>query len=190
MLDRLVLATPHILQLTEQLVGTATSGLAHGAEQGGAAVASSLVTQAGTTAAEVMVTRGGKTTGEAVAAAGRQGGQVLSRGLAVVYILALAGREIYRGFCKAAQEQKQVEAALREVEGKAKLAAVSARQEFLGRVNHFVAAELAPVSRALREEIRALSQQDSNAEKGIVLASELRERLEAAILDLNVRTKG
>jgi 50S ribosome-binding GTPase len=126
---------------------------------------------------------------EVVDAAARAGALALGRLVGPVVMVAFAGWELYQGLCRANLERAAREAALREVEARAGLAAAMARQEFLGRASRFVEEALAPFAAALREEIHARARQQAGAEKRLAHASALRERIERAMNELKARTR-
>jgi hypothetical protein len=104
-------------------------------------------------------------------------------------MVAFAGWELYQSLRRAELEQAARDAALREVEARAGLAAAMARQEFLGRAGRFVEEALAPFAAALREEIHARARQQVGVEKRLAQASALRERIERAMNELKARTR-
>jgi hypothetical protein len=126
---------------------------------------------------------------EAADAAARAGALVLGRLVGPAVMVAFAGWELFQGLRRAELEQAARQAALREVEARAGLAAAMARQEFLGRASRFVEESLAPSAAALREEIHARAREQAGVEKRLAQASALRERIERALNELKARTR-
>src|SRR6516225_6045178 len=60
-------------------------------------------------------------------------------------LILTAGWEVYRGWSKAKEEVRQREVALRELQGTARRATATAREQFLGRASCSVAKVLSPL---------------------------------------------
>jgi len=104
-----------------------------------------------------------------------------------VIVILIAAWEVYKGYCKANEEDGKRQAAMREAENRAALAATSAREKFLGCTCHSVSDTLAPLIRQLTEELRARGRQGGILEARLAQVGELRNQLQQVIAELNAR---
>jgi len=102
-------------------------------------------------------------------------------------VISIAAWEVYNGYCKANEEAGKRQAAMREAENRAALAATSAREKFLGCTCHSVSDTLAPLIRQLTEELRARGRQGGILEARLAQVGELRNQLQQVIAELNAR---
>jgi hypothetical protein len=104
-----------------------------------------------------------------------------------VVVSLIAVWELYQGYCKANEEDGKRQAAMREAENKAALAATNAREKFVGCACHSVSDTLAPLIRQLTEELRARGRQGGILEARLAQVGELRNQLQQVIAELNAR---
>jgi hypothetical protein len=104
-------------------------------------------------------------------------------------LILTAGWEVYRGWSKAKEEVRQREVALRELQGTARRATATAREQFLGRASCSVAKVLSPLIRHLTNELRTRGEQNTYQETRLARASELRRQLQWVIGELNARSQ-
>jgi small GTP-binding protein len=185
LLNRLATSTPAVTRLIEGLTVEAAPTLV---QEG----AKALVKEGGKQAASALAMQGGKQVARTAAKDGAQGvarggGQVLGKVLGPAVMILAAGWEIYSGWRKAKEEERQMQAAIREVENIATRAAAAAHCQFLGRASRGVSTVLAPLIHQLREELRARGQQGAALEALLAQGAELRKRLQEVIAELNSR---
>jgi small GTP-binding protein len=144
--------------------------------------------------AKALAKEGGKQVAEAAVKQGAQGaaklaGQVAGKALGPAVMILAAGLEIYGGVRKAQEEDRQMQAAVREVESTAARAAATSREQFLGRASRGVGDALAPLIQRVSEELRTRGQHASALEGRLARAGELRSRLQCVINELNARSQ-
>jgi len=187
LLNRLATGTPAVTQLIQSLTGEATPTLV---QEG----AKALAREGSKQGAKALAREGGKQVARTAAKQGAQGvakgaGQVTGKVLGPAAMILVAGLEIYSGWRKAEEEERGMQAAIREVENIAARAAAAAREQFLGRASRSVSDALAPLIYQLSEELRARDQQGMALEANLAQAGELRNRLQQVIAELNARSQ-
>jgi len=183
LLEKIVRLAPPLLEAIENITAHFT---AQAVEGGVKQVTAQAVNRGGQQlaerAGEALTRQGG---GQVV----RSGSKILGKVVGVTVILAVAGWEIYSGCRKAAEENRQMEQHLRQVNHVAKRAATDLRYQFVGTARHYVADRQEPVVLELGQLLRMRNQQDSALEWGVAKAAELSGRLETVINDLNARIR-
>lgn len=167
-LEKLLLTAPPLMQFTQQLAEGAGPML--GRTAGTALAEGALPAVPGTAKVVAPV-----------------GGPVVGRILGPAVIVLVACWELYAGWRKAEQEQRRMAAAVVETQSAAARAVTLCRQQFLGRVNHYVMDLLQPVLRQLQQELHARGREKHSVEVRLAQASDLRGRLESSIQVLNSR---
>lgn len=180
LLKRLATSAPVVTQLIQGLAVEAAPTLV----QEGAKV---LANEGSKQGAKALAGEGGMQVAKITAKQGA--GQILRRIVGPAVMILAAGWEIYTGWRKAKEEERQKQAAMREVEYIAVRAAAVARAQFLGRASRSVSDALAPLIHQLSEELRARGQQGRALEARLAQAGELRSQLQQVVAELNARSQ-
>ncbi len=144
--------------------------------------------------AKALARDGGKQIAEAAAKQCTQGvaggaGQMLGKVLGRAMMILAAGWEIYSGWRKAEEEERQMQGAVREVENIAARAAAAAREQFLGRASKSISDAFAPLIQQVSEELRTRGKEGAALEARLAQAGDLRNRLQQVIAELNARSQ-